>query len=125
MDTNSGYSQQNVEGTEMIMYNKKLCIPKVLCRHMINWYHHFLCHPGGDRLAKTLNQVCEWKGMTNQCKDFCKKCKVCQKYKSRSRKYGRLPPKKVNPITPWQTVHVNLVGPYKASVTHNELGGGG
>ena len=51
-DKNSGYSQQNIEGTDMIMYNKKLYIPKNLCRCTINWYHHFLCHPGGDRLAK-------------------------------------------------------------------------
>ena len=39
-----------------------------------------------------------------------KKCK---------RKYGKLPPKNVGDLIPWQTVHVDLIGPY--SITAEQL----
>ena len=50
--------------------------------------------------------------MTNQCNTFCRKCADCQKFKSRKRKYGHIPPKNVGTLPPWDTVHVDLIGPY-------------
>ena len=78
----------------------------------MSWYHHYLNHPGGERLYKTLEQVCYWKGMVNQCIQFCKRCKECQKHKPRKIKYGKVPPKNVGPLQPWDTVHTDLIGPY-------------
>ena len=37
--------------------------------------------------------------------------KNCQQHKSR-RKYGILPPKQIDPLIPWDTVHIDLIGPY-------------
>jgi hypothetical protein len=78
----------------------------------MEWYHYYLNHPGSDRLYKTLAKICYWKGMANQAKTFCKTCKICQKHKPRKRKYGHVPPIQVKDLTPWKTVHVDLVGPY-------------
>ena len=78
----------------------------------MEWYHFYLNHPGGDRLYKTLKQVCYWKGMDNQCTILSRKCNNCQKHKSRKRKYGQLLPKNVSQLVPWQTIHTYLIGPY-------------
>lgn len=75
-------------------------------------YHHYLCHPDGDRLAATLTQVCTWRGIVSQAQTHCKRCSACQKYKKRSTKYGHLPSKEVESLDPWSTVCVDLTGPY-------------
>ena len=53
--------------------------------------------------------------MVNQCIQFCKRCKECkecQKHKPRKTKYGKVPPKNVGTLQPWDTVHTDLIGPY-------------
>ena len=50
--------------------------------------------------------------MATQANSFCQKCKDCQLHKPRKRKYGQLPPKNVGELTPWATVHIDLIGPY-------------
>ena len=77
----------------------------------MGWYHHYLNQPGGERLYKTLEQVCYWKGMVAQCIYFCKRCKECQKHKPRKKK-EQVPPKNVGTLQPWDTVHTDLIGPY-------------
>ena len=91
---------------------EKIYVPVALRQHTIEWYHHYLNHPGGERLYKTLSKVCYWKGMANQCNKFCRKCSDCQKHKPRKRKYGHVPPKNVGELVPWDTVHTDLIGPY-------------
>ena len=77
----------------------------------LNWYHHYLNHPGGDRLANTIKQNCYWKGLSNQAKQFVKTCKICQQHK-RKRKYRHVPAKTIDNLVPWRTVHTYLIDPY-------------
>jgi hypothetical protein len=42
----------------------------------------------------------------------CKKCATCQKAKVTNQKYGKLPPKEAE-AEPWDTLCVDLIGPYK------------
>ena len=42
---------------------------------------------------------------------FTNACPTCQRFKKKRKKYGRLPPKDVSMI-PWETVCIDLVGPY-------------
>ena len=43
---------------------------------------------------------------------FTKACPTCQRFKKKRKKcYGQLPPKKVSMI-PWETICIDLVGPY-------------
>lgn len=111
-DKQSGFTRKLLDNVDLIFYEERIYVPKRLRNRTINWYHHFLCHPGEDRLYKTMKKVCFWKGMTSQIKRHCKLCKICQEKKSRKRKYGKLPPKIVEPLEPWKTVHIDLVGPY-------------
>ena len=89
----------------------RMVIPKKLRRKTIAWYHHYLQHPGKDKLYETLSAVMYWKGMYGDIQKFTKYCDRCQKGKKRKRKYGHLAAKEAV-ITPWQTVCVDLVGPY-------------
>ena len=43
---------------------------------------------------------------------MCKRCPICLRTKKRSIKYGKLPSKVAETI-PWETLCVDLIGPYK------------
>jgi hypothetical protein len=117
--TDSNWTYKDVEGHRLIHYHDKIYIPKNLRQRCLNWYHHYLCHPGGDRLAATLQQVCVWKGIVSQARKLCKLCNKCQKFKKRGTKYGHLAPKEAETLDPWNTVCVDLIGKYnvKAKVS--------
>ena len=80
-DPKSKYKLEKFSQVELIMYKSKIYVPRKLQGRLLAWYHKYLCHPGGDRLAQTLKQVCYWKGMTSQAIKYCKRCPVCQKFK--------------------------------------------
>ncbi len=111
-DKKSGYNIITLDGVELVTFEGRIYVPTSLRQRTMEWYHHFMNHPRGERLYKTLNKVCYWKGMATQCSNLCKRCSVCQKFKSRKRKYGQLPPRNVGELVPWDTVHIDLIGPY-------------
>jgi Integrase core domain. len=102
------------------MYEDKIYVPQSLRGRTIEWYHYYLNHPGGDRLANTLFQVCYWKGLTHQAKQFAKGCQQCQKFKRCKARYGLLPPKEIGELKPWHTVHVDLIGPYTVTAKQQQ-----
>ena len=122
-DKKSGYNISTLDEIELVTYEDKIYVPKTLRKRTLEWYHYFLNHPGGDRLYNTINRVCYWKGMATQANNFCQKCKGCQLHKPRKRKYGQLPPKNVGELTPWSTVHIDLIGPYTVTTQQNQPGG--
>ena len=71
-----------------------------------------LCHPGETRTEQTIRQHFDWKGLRDQVHNTCKKCSTCQKAKVTNQKYGKLPPKEAE-AEPWDTLCVDLIGPYK------------
>ena len=111
-DPKSQWAYKEVEGFKLIHCFEKIYVPKSLRSRVLNWYHHYLCHPGGDRLAATLKQVSIWRGMVSQARKLCRECSACQKFKKRSTKYGQLAPKEVESLEPWHTVCVDLIGTY-------------
>lgn len=106
-----------LEGETVLCYRKRekdpprMLIPKSLRRKIIAWYHHYLQHPGSDRLEETLASTMYWHGMRSEIRKFTKYCDRCQLGKKRKRKYGHLPPK-IAAINPWEVVQVDLIGPY-------------
>ena len=89
----------------------RLVVPAALQSKVVEWYHHYLQHPGRDRLEETLAQTLYWRGMRADVKRFTKKCHRCQLGKKRKRKYSQVPPKEAETV-PWRTVSVDLIGPY-------------
>ena len=70
-----------------------------------------LCHPGETRTEHTLRQRLDWKGLRTTVHDVCKKCPTRQREKTTNQKYGKLPPKQAE-TNPWDTLWVDLIGPY-------------
>jgi hypothetical protein len=88
-----------------------LVIPKPLQVHAVEWYHHYLQHPGHTRLKEMMNTTMYWKGMRTTIRSLTKSCKSCQVNKRRSQKYGHLPPKTAYTI-PWECLCVDVIGSY-------------
>jgi hypothetical protein len=122
-DINSRYEKREFDDVELVFYDDRIYVPSSLRRRTLEWYHHYLNHPGGDRLANTLLQVCYWKGLTSQAKKFAKHCKICQRFKRKNKRYGKLPPKEIEQMTPWHTVHIDLIGPYNIKTKQHAPGG--
>ena len=121
-DKESEYIMSNIDDVQLITKNGKIYIPESMREPTLNWYHHYLNHPGGDRLANTIKQICYWKGLSNQAKKLVKTCKTCQQHK-RKRKYGHVPAKTIKDLMPWRTVHADLIGPYSITAKQTQPGG--
>ena len=96
----------------LVFEGNRMVIPDTAMQsRILSWYHHYLQHPGENRLEETLTAVMWWPGMRAHTRKHVKSCDRCQKGKSRKRKYRKIPPK-IAEVTPWRTVCVDLIGPY-------------
>ena len=106
------YQVSLVEDTEVLTNSQlRLVLPPSLQKRAIQWYHHYLQHPGHTRLEETLRHVFTWHGMRAMVRSHVKQCQSCQINKRRKRKYGKLPTKQVI-RKPWEALCVDLIGPY-------------
>ena len=81
-DKDSGYTISNIDNVKLILKDYKIFNPESMREATLNWYHHYLDHPGGDRLANTIKQNCYWRGLSNQAKQFIK----CARFANNTRK---------------------------------------
>ena len=107
---------QELDNVKIICYDSKIYVPQSLCRRVLDWYHFYINHPGGSRLAKIIREVCYWKSLVNQAELFAKMCKIRQQFKKRKTIYRYLPPKNISELKPWGTVHVDMIGSYIKSL---------
>ena len=49
-----------------------------------------------------------------------KHCEQCQRYEVIHRHYGYAPPKNIKCLNPWEEVHVDMIGPWKAIINNFE-----
>ena len=111
-DKQSRYKKKSPNDVELIFYDNRIYVPSSLHWWALEWYP-------GDRLANTLVQVCYWKGLMSQAKNFTKHCDVCQKFKRKNKRYGKLPPKEIAIMQLWYMVHIDLIGPYTITQLNN------
>ena len=52
-DKNLRYTISNIDDVKLVLKDDKIYIPESMREATLNWYHHYLNHPGGDRLANT------------------------------------------------------------------------
>ena len=48
---------------DLICHNDKIVIPTMLHRHVVEWYHSVLSHPGETRTEQTLRQHLWWNNL--------------------------------------------------------------
>ncbi|GFH61169.1 hypothetical protein CTEN210_17645 [Chaetoceros tenuissimus] len=113
IEKSEDFGSLTYDDVDLIIYKNRMYVPQILRQRTLTWYHYMLCHPGGSRLANTIGTAANWPGIHNHAAQFCKKCKICQKFKKRNQKYSELPPKTIETPQPWHTVAVDLIGPYK------------
>jgi hypothetical protein len=46
-DPNSQWHWVTLDGVKLVMYQGKIYVLPALQKQTLDWYHHFLCHPGG------------------------------------------------------------------------------
>ena len=66
------YKMELVEDVELLCKDGKLVIPKSLQRRAVEWYHHYMQHPGSTRLEETLRGSMYWKGMRQTVRAYVK-----------------------------------------------------
>ena len=104
------YKKKAIENVQVITYKDRIFVPKKLRNRALTWYHHYLCHPGRDRMYKTMAATLYWDNMETDVSKFTKTCPTCQRFKKSKKKNGKLPPKEVTMI-PWETVCIDLISP--------------
>ena len=111
----TGYYSKSFRGggkeIELICYNGKIVIPKILQNYVLNWYHTYLLHPGSTRTEETIKQHFYWQNLQSDVKKYVGTCETCQKCKKQKSKYGWLPAKEAEAV-PWERLCVDLIGPY-------------
>ena len=53
----SGYFMQALDDVEIIYYDRKIYVPQIMLRRVLDWYNFYLNHFSGSRLAKTIQEV--------------------------------------------------------------------
>lgn len=107
------YSLRPALGVVLLHYRKKVVVPLALRKNLIEMYHAYLLHPGGEKQHHTMSTFW-WPGMEEEIKKFVKSCIDCKKAKLHGgkQKFGHLPPTPAtNNDHPFDVVHVDLVGP--------------
>ena len=76
---NKDYSIQNFHRADIfIRKNLKIVIPKQIEKHVVEWNHNALCHPGETRTELSISQLFYWKNLRKTVHEICTKYKMCQ-----------------------------------------------
>jgi len=78
-----------------------------------------LCHPGETRMEESIRHHLIWKGLRQDVRKKCRTCHMCQIVKRTKSNYGKLPAKEAESI-PWDTLCVDLIGPYTIRKRHKK-----
>ena len=99
--------------SQLICFQDKIVAPKLLQKHVIDWYHTILCHLGILQTEETIIQHLWWPKMREQINKYVRACLTCQLNKRKKTKYGYLPPKEAEAVI-WDKMCIDLIGPYKS-----------
>ena len=77
-----GFYKKTIDGLSLLYTSKdQLVIPPSLQVKIMEWYHHFLLHPGASKMVETMKQKLWWKGMDSAVKKHVAACATCKKFK--------------------------------------------
>lgn len=100
--------------------NWKIAIPSPLLNDIILWFHSVLGHAGETRVYDTIRTRYHHPRLKSQVEVLIKSCDTCRLYKLSGPGAGELPERDID-ATPWQEVHVDLIGPWKVEVNELEV----
>ena len=88
----SFFSTKEVEGVELIHYNNKICVLETLVTRVMEHYHEHLCHPGQQRMERSIRAICTWPKMRDNIIQHVRTCHECQMCKRSNKKNHGLAP---------------------------------
>lgn len=97
----------------------KIYLPDALLHDAVKWYHLVLGHLGKSRLYDTMKQHLYHPDLLNKIEEVVLKCDTCQRQKANLRGHGHTAGREASAI-PWQTVCVDLIGPWTLNVDGEE-----
>jgi len=72
------HSLKIFDETNLVVYkNNLIVVPKVLQSKIIQWYHHYLLHPGHTRLEETIALTMYWQSLRSDVRRHVKHCHIC------------------------------------------------
>jgi hypothetical protein len=81
-DPEKDFCKVIIDETEVLVKDhNRLVVPTALRARALQWYHHYLQHPGISRLEETIIAVMYWPVLRADVKRLVKSCKRCQKGK--------------------------------------------
>ena len=104
------FTTSSIFGTKLIQYqpqrSERKCIVVPVQRQYpaIRWLHNLLGRAGVTRLTSTLSSHFWFPHMSQMIIRVVKHCTHCQRFKINTQKYGKLPPKDISHINPWDEV---------------------
>ena len=60
------YKTEVRQDVKLITYEGRVYIPPCLRDNVLNWYHHYLQHPGANRMYNTICQTLYWSSLQQQ-----------------------------------------------------------
>jgi hypothetical protein len=114
------------QGIELIGYRQntttepKIAIPTLLLNGLVRWYHLLLNHVRINNLHDTIHMNFHHPRLREVCARTVQMCD-CIMNKNPGPSYGELPESNVNMTNPFQTVAVDLIGPWKVTVNQHDL----
>jgi RNase H-like domain found in reverse transcriptase/Integrase zinc binding domain/Reverse transcriptase (RNA-dependent DNA polymerase) len=111
LNNDPAYEQRVIRRHALIYHRDKIVVPLALQGELLQWYHSFLLHPGSTRMYETIRQHFYWPAIYRDIDQLVRNCPSCQRYKRQRKHYGNLPDKTHQPH-PWNTVAVDLIGPW-------------
>ena len=91
----------------------KVYVPEILRDNTLDWFHTNLQHPGQERMANTIRQNFTWPKLAQDVATMVATCNACQRRKvTGQKKYGHIPLPDDHQVEPWDSVHVDLIGPW-------------
>ena len=105
---------RELDKVNIICHYSKIYVPQSIRRRVLYWYHFYKNR--WQQTCKKIRQVFYWKCLVTQGELFTKMCKICQQFKKRNTLYGNLSPKNIAELKPWDTVHVDLIVPYRLTI---------
>jgi Reverse transcriptase (RNA-dependent DNA polymerase)./Integrase core domain. len=118
---------KNIKNVDLIVQTnqpdgkERICIPETALKPIVVWYHLTLMHPGETKLFDTIHLQFVHPKLRHVVKTITQNCELCQRYKHSTHKYGQLPPKQATE-QPWETVAVDLIGPWNIIINNVNLG---
>jgi hypothetical protein len=109
------YKQSVRDGVAIYTHpaTQAIYVPASLRNAVLQWYHTSLQHPGIKRMQATIKENFYWPGIDASVESLVRTCDTCQKCKITAvKKYGKIPLPVSNTISPWEEVHVDLIGPW-------------